>query len=71
MCARFALGLSDSLRKDVAGPPAFQQTAQVATDRFAAGWTLECPGGLGVDRDHHVNHIVHTSLLGCAYNSSG
>jgi hypothetical protein len=68
--ARFVLGLGDRLRKDIAGAPAFQQTAQVAADRFAAGWTLERLRSLCVDRDHHVNR-VHRSLLRCAYNSSG
>jgi hypothetical protein len=71
MCARFALGLGDRLRKDIAGAPAFQQNAQVATNRFAPGWTLERLGSLGVDRDHHINRVVHANLLGRAYNSSG
>src|SRR6266851_3303723 len=50
--------------------PAFQQTAQVAADRFATGRTLQRLGGLGVNRDHHVNRVLHTSLHGRAYNSS-
>jgi hypothetical protein len=69
MCARFALGLSDCLRKDIASAPAFQQTAQVATDRLATGRTLERLGRLGVDRDHHIDPVVHTNLLRRAYNS--
>src|SRR5205085_134393 len=66
--ARFALGLGDRLGKDIPGAPAFQQTAQVATDRFAPGWTLERLGSLGIDRDHHVNGVVHASLPDRACN---
>ena len=61
MCARFALGLGDRLRKDITGAPAFQQTAQVATDRFATGRALKRLGSLDVDRDHHVDRVVHTT----------
>ena len=60
MCARFALGLIDRLGKDIAGAPAFQQIVQVAADCFAPGWALKRLRSLGVDRDHHVNRIVHT-----------
>src|ERR1700747_2759301 len=61
MRARFALGLSDCLCKDIAGAPALQQIAQVAADCFATGWALQRLRSLRVDRDRHVNRVVHTS----------
>ena len=52
-------GSSDRLREDIAGAPALQQTAQVATDRFATGWALKRLGSLGIERDRHVDRVVH------------
>ena len=44
-CARFALRLG----KDIAGTPAFEQTAQKATDRFTTRRTFERFRSLGVN----------------------